>query len=536
MAKRVIVIGLDGATFKVIRPLADQGFLPNLDKIMQTGAHAVLESTLPSLSPVAWTSMITGTGPGKHGIYDFVRREAKEGESTMRFTSGADRKVEPIWRYLNRHEKTAAVVNVPMSYPPDAIDGILVSGMDAPHMNCEMTSPPEFKQRLLSIAPDYGIELAVKREHHKKTAKFIDAATKIEAARAKVTLALMDDKDADFIMTVFTSMDRAQHLAMRDFSHYATQDANPKTDPVTASYMHADAIIGEVINRLDSEDTLLVVSDHGFARVRRSFSMNKWLMEKGYLILKDITPKEQPQKSGLLSKIASRIASITGVNRTGIRDRLDDTPVLVNVDFSKTKAFSFGSAPSVFLNPDVVDADTMWSLADEIRNELAKLIDPETGKPVFLMVKTARDAYIGPYSNAAPHVVPEFQPGYVNEQMLLSDYGFLEPGPFLTSIEGPGGNHEPEGIFMAYGAHIKRGEFGTFSIVDVMGTACHLLGVPIPQNIDGAVLTDILDDASRQSLPLRFSDELSFVDGGDAAYSDEEKKEIEDRLKSLGYL
>ncbi|WP_027183896.1 alkaline phosphatase family protein [Desulfovibrio inopinatus] len=536
MAKRVIIIGLDGATFKVIRPLAGQGLLPNLDTIMQNGAIGVLESSLPSLSPVAWTSMITGAGPGKHGIFDFVRREAKEDGSSMRFTSGADRKVEPLWRYLSRHGKTAAAINVPMSYPPDPIDGIVVSGMDAPDMNANMTSPPEFKERLLSIAPNYGIELAVTREHHKKPTKFIEAATRIEAARAKVTFTLVDEHNTDFIMSVFTSLDRAQHLAMRDFDHYATRGANPKTDPVTAGYVHADSIIGEVMQRLDPDDTLLVVSDHGFVRVRKSFSMNKWLMEKGYLVLKDMPTEELPKKKGLLSKIASRLASITGGNRTGIRESLDDTPVLVNVDFSKTKAFSFGSAPSVFLNPDVVKTDEARALADEIRDALAELIDPDTGKPVFMTVKTARDAYIGPYADAAPHVIPEFQPGYVNEQMLLSDYGYLEPGPVLTHVDGPGGNHEPDGIFMAYGAHIQPGELGPFSIVDVMGTACHLLGVPVPQNIDGAVLTEILDDESVRSLPLRFSDALNFVDGGDAGYSSEEKKEIEDRLKSLGYL
>jgi predicted AlkP superfamily phosphohydrolase/phosphomutase len=155
---KVLVIGLDGATFNVIKPLLKEGRLPNLKRLVEEGSHGNLVSTTPPLSPVAWTSFITGSNPEKHGIYDFLMRKGNEGY-TVKFSNGGDRKVKPIWEIINKTGgELVGIVNVPMSYPPDIVNNFIVSGFDAPGTDSSSMHPSELYDEILERFGNYIIE------------------------------------------------------------------------------------------------------------------------------------------------------------------------------------------------------------------------------------------------------------------------------------------------------------------------------------------------------------------------------------------
>ena len=138
-AKRVVVIGWDGATFDIIKPLLAQGRMPALAALLARGAHGPLRSTVPPVTPVAWTSFATGTSPGRHGIFDALTLDPASHE--VRFVSAAMRRVPPIWRVLSDRGRPSGAVNVPVTWPPDAIDGFVIPGMFTPDPHRRLHRP-----------------------------------------------------------------------------------------------------------------------------------------------------------------------------------------------------------------------------------------------------------------------------------------------------------------------------------------------------------------------------------------------------------
>jgi Type I phosphodiesterase / nucleotide pyrophosphatase len=127
---RLLIIGLDGATFDVITPWAQEGKLPNLRKLLENGAHGALKSTIPPMSPPAWTSFMTGKNPGKHGVFDFTAR--KPYSYDIEFVNARWRRAETIWKIMSEEGKRICVLGVPFTYPPEAVNGVMISGIDTP--------------------------------------------------------------------------------------------------------------------------------------------------------------------------------------------------------------------------------------------------------------------------------------------------------------------------------------------------------------------------------------------------------------------
>ena len=133
--RKVMVIGLDGATWDLLEPWARNNKLPALKELMEKGCYGPLESTIPHVTPPAWTSMTTGKNPAKHGVFDFIGiKRKKDGWNLSLYTSRSKRSRE-IWDYLNGK---SIVVNVPLTYPPREINGIMVTGMYTPDIHLSL--------------------------------------------------------------------------------------------------------------------------------------------------------------------------------------------------------------------------------------------------------------------------------------------------------------------------------------------------------------------------------------------------------------
>ena len=138
--RKVLVIGVDGATFDIITPLVQSGDLPNFAKLMARGSYGELKSTMPILSPVAWTTFATGVRPGKHGIFNFLAR--KDNTYAVVPASSAQRRVKPVWKVAGEHDRKVIVMNVPASFPPDEVNGMMIAGDPTPFHDERRVFPP----------------------------------------------------------------------------------------------------------------------------------------------------------------------------------------------------------------------------------------------------------------------------------------------------------------------------------------------------------------------------------------------------------
>lgn len=195
---KVFIIGLDGATFDIIYPMIEKAQLPTISRLMKTGTHGVLKSTIPDLSPVAWTSMITGKKPGSHAIFDFISRQPDSYKFAP--TRGCDRKVQPIWSILSDNGKQVGVINVTMSYPPEEVNGFIISGLDSPRLNENITYPPslynEIKEKLGEYILVNPYALTTREKHLKGMFEMIDN-------RLATTKYLMERYEWDFFYGCF---------------------------------------------------------------------------------------------------------------------------------------------------------------------------------------------------------------------------------------------------------------------------------------------------------------------------------------------
>ncbi|MBI4838806.1 MAG: alkaline phosphatase family protein, partial [Nitrospirae bacterium] len=153
---KVMVIGIDGATFDVINPLISRGKLPNLKQLIDNGASGQLKSTMPPLSPAAWSTFQTGKNPGKHGVFDFFRNSP--GEHGYLPVNSTFLKSKTLWEILSDYGKRVGVLNIMFNYPPREVNGFIVSGKETPSEESEYTFPPSLKNELLQVDPKYEAE------------------------------------------------------------------------------------------------------------------------------------------------------------------------------------------------------------------------------------------------------------------------------------------------------------------------------------------------------------------------------------------
>src|SRR5437899_8805790 len=214
---RSVIFGVDGLTFRIIHPLIERGELPNFKKLRDEGCEAILESKYPPLTPPAWTSLSTGLKPARHGVYDYwvYADEAKQGVTRSVHVQTQRRGEKAIWNILSEYGKQVLVINVPATYPPEAVNGIMVSGYLTPSTDVDFTYPTAFKEELFQQVPDYQIDLDYRNIWNQPKPKalelLIDATLRMTERRIDLTVQLLKEKSWDFCYVVFVGPDRLQH-------------------------------------------------------------------------------------------------------------------------------------------------------------------------------------------------------------------------------------------------------------------------------------------------------------------------------------
>ncbi len=546
---RVMVIGLDGATFDLIRPWAQQGKLPTFAKIMEEGCWGELTSTIPPFTAPAWCSFATGKNPGKHGMYDFAGR--KHGTYEMVPLDATYIKAPPIWEILSHYGRSVGVLNVPMTYPPAKVNGFLVTGMLTPPRASIFTYPPELGPELMKAVPGYAIWPEGVFHPLGQEASFLKVVLELTEMRYSATRYLMGRLDWDFFMVVFRGPDLVQHWLWKHME--AQQNNEGLADGILEVYKKLDRILASFLELIPPNTFLMLMSDHGAGPLDTYIHVNTWLLEQGYLKIK---PYLLPQgklwmfRLGVTPRSVYRLLMRTGLRKgigSMVRERKGQVRRLLDqvflsfkdVDWPRTLAYSYGNVGPIYLNVKgreplgrVSPGPEYERLREEIALRLMELRDPDSGLPLVEKVYRKEELYSGPALGDAPDLF--FMPKDLRHQafglLQFTSNKWWEP-----SFDRSGG-HRMNGIVLFWGPGVRRGILSQAKMTDLAPTVLALLGIPIPVDMDGRVLQEAFLEELWRENRITYSD--AWKSGGiqGEGLTTDETDEIQRRLKGLGYV
>lgn len=565
--RRLLIIGLDGATLDLITPWVQAGKLPTLAKLMEDGASGELASTIPPMSAQAWTSFMTGTNIGKHGLVDFVMREP--GTYRLQIVNAKTRAGATLWGLLSERGYRVGVLNVPMTYPPEEVRGALVSGMDAPSLDSPFTFPPSLRDRLLEAVPGYVIESGGQnylQGHRRQIQRYIEMVLDVARARLDATRLLMDQGPWDLLVTVLRLTDTVQHWFWRtmDPGHPFHDPADARWgDTIERIYRYADECVAALLQACDDETTVMVVSDHGFGPLGdRVVYLNTWLHQQGFLRFQGVPGEGVPQlfvRKAIWPVWRALKRHLPTPPKRWLKKtfpRLErwfpSMLTLSGIDWPKTQAYSFEVRPAIWVNLEgrepegtVAPGEEYETLRDEIARRLYEWRDPLDGEAVVTRVWKREELYHGPRLDRIPDLLFELRRpggyGYFLHHGSLSDrrrpIERITAEAFFDTLH-PNADHLPNGICLIKGPLVRRGaRLSEASIVDLAPTALYLMGEAIPDNMDGRVLSEAIDpDWLAQHPPRYVAGHQEARDLHGPAYGEEEIGQVEDRLRGLGYL
>lgn len=554
---KTIVVGLDGATFDLIKPWAEEGHLPNLKRMMEEGAYGELGSTLPPMTAPAWTAFATGCNPGKHRLYDWIAREP----DSYRFTpvTALDGMAPTIYSLLSEQGRKVVSLNVPMTYPPTPVNGVMVSGMPTPSTNVRFTYPEQTYQEILDAVGDY-ILYPDPGEAYSDSGidSFLDKLYRAADLRIQTFAYLRGRENPDFAMMVFNGTDTISHAMWKfmDPTHplHAPSKFEKYGNAIRDYYHHVDGLLGGMLATLDDGTTLIVMSDHGFGPFHKFIHVNNWLIREGFMSI----------KSGMLSRIkkASFQAGFSPMNvynllmqlgfgrlkREVVRGQGQDMLKSLflsfeDVDWSRTEAYSLGNVGQIYLNvagrePSgcVQPGEAYERIRSQIMDRLLELRDPNTRERVVEAVYRREEIYHGDYLDKAPDIV--FMPTRL-EYFGFGEYEFGSHKIIEAMERGISGTHRMNGVFLAYGAAVEPGvEVTGASLIDLAPTILHLMSAPIPEHMDGRILKEVITPAFE---PLELQKVSDWVDSegkynNGQALTEEQKRVVAERLRGLGYV
>jgi predicted AlkP superfamily phosphohydrolase/phosphomutase len=555
--QRVCVIGLDGATFDVMRPLMDQGALPHLEEIERRGVSGELRSTIPPQSSVAWPSFFTGVGPGKHGVFSFWERTP--GSLERPIISSRSIRAATVWDVMRDHGRKVISVNVPVTYPPPPVDGVLISGLLTPSEEVVFTHPPELIDGIRREVGDYKIDyelLGLVHDEEVLLRRLMDTAR----LRTETMLYLMNHYPWDLAMIVFTLTDRVQHFFW-DRMVLEGDGCDPLSTAIQDCYRVADEAIGEVLESVGPEVPVVILSDHGFGPKDKNVYLNRWLWERGWLRFTEpvwLRSRRLRWAMPTVARLAERmgLGSVDRLLPRPVRDLRIPVPTVKRVDlhllidWSRTTAYTnwMGSEEGIYLN--VVGREPRGIVQpgrhyEEVQSAIARDLlawtEPDTGLQVVDRVYRREELYHGPYLDEAPDLILTMQEHRYMPSGRLDAHRIFEPTSderFSGTQEGESGTHRENGIFMARGPAIRRGErVEGARIIDVMPTCLYLMGLPIRSDMDGVVIEGAVDADYRahHAIEVEEAREYRPTDHG-PAYTEEEAGLTRERLRGLGYL
>ncbi|MBN2008146.1 alkaline phosphatase family protein [candidate division KSB1 bacterium] len=514
--KKVLLIGIDGATYHMLTPLIDAGKLPAFQKLMQTGSYGNLQSPILASSPVGWTSMMTGVNPGRHNIYDYYN--GFNGTYQRPFASSSDVRSEQLWRVIGRFGLRSIVMNVPMTFPPDPLRGILISGLPF-HNKKRFTFPSYLTSELIQqeyITDFFNI-------CSPSLTEYLATAQKTMMKRQQIFKDLLHKNEWSLGIVNFTTLDRLQSLFWNE------------NEIIQRFYQLMDKLLGELIDAYGEGIQTLVVSPYGYKAVKKKFFVNEWLWEHE-LLARSVSTEQASipnfyndyfaQGNGNGRWITSFLAN-SHITKDNLRAFIPDafcelakkfTPATFRkmfprenliIHWERTKAY-FPSylMPGINLNlkgrepQGIVEPGAEYeNLRNLIIRELYRLKDPCTFENVIAHVYRKEEIFSGDCLEHAPDIVfvPHRHDYYLdpNKRTIRHCVGYANDDYPVHACR------TPHGVVLITGPDVKENyHIPEFNAMDIAPTVLHMLDLPVPEKMDGIIRNDIFQ---HPTVPVRRS-------------------------------
>jgi predicted AlkP superfamily phosphohydrolase/phosphomutase len=530
---RTLLIALDGATFTILNPLMEAGVMPFLKSFLDNGTRGELLSTPNPLTPPAFTTMMTGRGPGHHGVYDFIR--AEEQGQTLFFTlvNARDVRSETIWSIASRSDRSVTSLNFIAMYPPRPVKGHIVPGFVTARNLKLNVYPPELYPQLKGL-PGFNVkDVSWDVDEGRKPLKglsregyedWIQYNIRKEQQWFEITRHLMLSDPTDLTAVVFDGVDKLQHLVWR-FLDPACFPQQPSEWELRIReicwdyFRRLDGFLSELVRIAGPDARVFMVSDHGFGPTHEIVYANTWLSQNGYLVWKDGTPEDHSE-------------SLTAEQLRGHYETIDWDRTTAYVRTSSSNGIYIRTAKEPG-KPGVAPSD-YHKFRAALMARLGEFRDPGTGERIIKDIMTREEAFPGPHMANAPDLT-----------LVLRDYGFvsiLKAPSLIKPRSEVNGTHRPEGILFASGKGIKKGVYtAQRSIVDVAPTLLYSIGLPVPEDLEGRVVTELFEPGVLRERPVEtgrstLSPDAVREQGRQATMTEAEQAQVMERLKALGYM
>ncbi len=559
-ASKLLVIGLDGVPRELLETVFAQDWMPFLKTMWENGYRADLASTVPPLSAPAWVTFATGVNPGEHGVLHFVSLRpgaaARQGKDEAQWVFhdcasllNADRIPGPtLWQLLSDAGRHQVVVNVPITYPPRPINGVMVTGMLTPPSAPVFTYPPDLSEHLHQAG--YEIDLSLhEKEFDFDSERLVSRLREVLRKRRDACLQLMSDEPWDFFMVVFTGTDRIQHRFWKYLVPGSDEYSSPEAErlrPLLAQYFRdLDGTIADLVSGAGSGARTMVLSDHGFGPAPDYTVYSISLMQALGLA-------EAWQKSRIVRLrrfLEGRLGLTPNQIRRWVRTILPQKwAASLDSKFrdAQLEAGAKDVAYSVAMHADVggiyinrgrfPDEKSLLEFRRRVAADLGGLLDPATNRPFVQAVQLREEIYSGSALDECPDIVFHLVPGYG-----LS--GGVGPKGQLVSPRRQDllkqGVHRDEGILVLNGPGVEAKDGPRERLLDITATLLYLLDVPIPSAMDSRPILRALDASVADLRPPRYVDATSDEVGRPTEaeeMSREDQEALMDRLRGLGYI
>lgn len=507
MPKKLVVVGLDGATWKLLKPLMEEGHMPNLKKIVDNGVNRRLESTMPAMTGPSWATFATGVNPGKHGVFDFML--PNDSLSNLRVANAKEILVPTIYEMMDQANLTPILVNLPCTWPPRLKNHITITSLLT--QGDQWIYPASLKNEFEGFAK-YRLTPDEKLRAKEDDSRYIDDIILHMDEQMACVKWLWKNKPWDFFYYLFSHSDWVSHSAF-------VQLVDSRDPKALGVFKKIDLYLAWFLEQLPQDANLVMVSDHGFKDYRKVFYFNRWLMKEGFLVTKEggegfketVTRRSKELEKVQSTKKKVRLGSdvFKWLEKIPVAERLAkwiyhhivkpylplNIKVDIGIDFPNTSAcFPKGSyLTNVYLNDGRKYKDGKIKTEEEYQQVLNSLIDKVSavrgpdGKPVVTKIFTKEAVY----GDAAPLTAPDLF-------FELGDY-WLD-GHFYTGKlfdHAINNKHDQWGMFAAYGPDIAKGmSLPDARMCDITPTLLHMLGLPQYDYFDGHALKDIFGPAS----------------------------------------
>lgn len=433
---KIFMLGLDGLGLSWLS-LADKLFnMPTLARILNEGAITRLTTPLPLESQVAWASYATGQNPGGHGVFGLIDRNPNPFETFI--TSSLELASPTIWEIISQNQIFSGVMNVPLTYPPRPLNGIMVScsltpGLDLAHASWPMDIAPRLMESNYRIEADNTLALAQPEEY---LADLADAMR----CRFRAAIQMMRAEPWSFWQLHDLTIDR-----LNRFFYLPSSQAERFSPELANIYRQLDACLAELLIALPPNCRLVMASTHGFRKCQSTFMLNYWLEKNGYLHF----AKNHRQMNSI---------------------------------HPNTRAYSL--APGrVFIN--LAGREEMGSVASqdyedlcgEIANRLNALTQPNSQEPVFSAVYRRGEIYHGSQLDLAADLILQARDGIDLRSNLNA--GALWQAPLQA------GQPAPEDGFVFIQNMKTEHTNSSMDIIDLAPTLLNMLGIATPPTMEG---------------------------------------------------